>query len=216
MGLAARIALLPGHIANARYWDDIKAVVAAYKGAQPSLADAPDYRALTDAITDPASFKGAVLQAIFIPAKTGEGIGIAPKDTRPNAPDIRAYLPLPAYELAVIADRQEGDMQINLVAAAYKDAAVAQQASAEIYKRVGEFNIDKRYDLMKATVDAPRIYKAANGLSVVVVAVRYPLLPYTPNAPAGTNVPGGHIYQLWILSLSTRQFYPLALKLPSQ
>lgn len=216
LGLAARIALLPGHIANARYWDDIKAVVAAHKGTQKSLADAPDYRVLTDAITDTASFKGALLQAIFIPAEVADGIGIAPADGMPNAPDTSAYQPLPPYQLAVIADRQEGNTQINLIAAAYNDPASAQQASVELRKRVVEFNIGQRYEQVKASIDAPRIYKAANGLSVVVVAVRYPLPSFKPDAEAGTNVMGGLIYRLWVESMARRQFYPLALKLPQQ
>jgi len=216
MGLAARIALLPGHVANARYWDDIKAVVAAYKGSQKSLADAPDYRALTDAIIDSTSFKGSLLQAIFIPVEAAEGIGLAPTDKMPNAPDVTAYKPLPPYQLAIIADRQEGDTQINLIAAAYKDAETAQQASAEIHRRVVDFNIGKRYELVKATVDEPRIYKAANGLSVVVVAVRYPLPIYKPDANPGENMQGGLVYALWVQSMTRRQFYPLALKLPSQ
>ncbi|MCC7449250.1 MAG: hypothetical protein IT324_17655 [Anaerolineae bacterium] len=216
LGMAARIALLPGHLANARYWDDVNAVVAAYKGSPQSLADALDYRALTEAITDSASFKGALLQAIFIPAEATEGIGLAPADQMPNAPDLNAYQPLPSYQLAVIADRQEGDTQVNLIAAAYSDESTAQQASTELHKRIVEFNIGKRYDLVKATVDARRIYKAANGLNVVVIAVRYPLQAYKPDAKPGENVQGGLVYALWVQSMTRRQFYPLALKLPKQ
>ncbi len=216
LGMAARIALLPGYVANARYWDDIKAVVEASRGTQKALADASDYRALTDAITDSAAFKGSLLQAIFIPAETAEGIGTAPTGKMPNPPDVSIYAPLPRYQLAVIADRQDGDTQINLIAAAYSDAAAAQQASAEIHRRVVEFNIGKRYDQVKATVDAPRIYQAANGLSVVVVVVHYPLPPFAPDAEAGANIQGGLIYRLWVDSMTMRQFYPLALKLPKQ
>lgn len=210
-GAAARIAFLPGYLGNTRYWDMAKQIVATHTKDQKSLADASDYRALADAVTDPDIYKGSLLQAVFIPGSVFEGADIFGVRLLPDLPDPTSYGELPPYSLAVLAGRQEGDMQVHLVAVAYPDVATAQRGSAELYKRIAEFDIAQMYERYAVTIDQPRIYNDASGLAVLVVSLRY-ALPVNPDPSTGKLPLPGILYNRW---LSMVYFYPLAPKIPN-
>jgi hypothetical protein len=214
LGVAARIAVMPGFIANSRYWDLTKQMVAAHKQTQKSLAEAADYRSLAQAITDPKTYNGMLVQAQFLPVNAVEQAESTAR--MPNPPDLAQYGELPPYTLAVLADRQEGASQVLLIAVAYPDAETAQRASVELHKRVSGFDIGKMYEEWKVTVDDPHVYTSEGSQYVAVVSLRYPL---PPTADAGSKDPApqaGIVFRRWINALYQRQFYPLALKLPKQ
>jgi hypothetical protein len=210
-GVAARIALLPGSLSNTRYWDMAKQIVATYKKDQKSLAEASDYRALADAMTDPAVYTGSLLQAVFIPSSVFDVPNILDVRILPDLPGLSGYGELPPYSLAALADRQEGDMQVHLVAIAYPDVATAQRASDELYKRIAGFDIAQMYERYAVTIDQPHIYHDASGLAVLIVSVRY-VLSDKPDPSTGRTPLPGILYNRW---LSLVYFYPLAPKLPN-
>ena len=133
LGAAARIALLPDTLANARTWALIEAIIAASNGTQPSLADAPAYAALTEAISAP---DGLLIQALFF-----SGIALRSADNPLDAIEegLDDVEPLPYYSLAVLADRQEDDDQVALIALACPDEPTAQTASDILVERLRVF-----------------------------------------------------------------------------
>jgi hypothetical protein len=213
LGAAARIALLPGYIANSRFTDETNAIVSAFNKKSPSLAQSEDYRVLTQAITDPNKYTGSLIQAQFAEPALFEGAKLPANGTLPTPPDLSGELP--AYTLAVLADRQEGDTQVNLIAVVYADVATAQKGADELYKRIAGFNLRNMYTTWQVAVDQPYVYQDDKGRAVAVVSVHYPL-PKPPDAN-GSNGPAstaGNVYRNWLLSIFRREFYPLALKPP--
>jgi hypothetical protein len=213
MGTAARIGILPSYLANSRYLDITKAVIAASKQEQKSLTDAPDYRALADAITDPETYQGTLLQAVFFPVHTLETGKFEVKGLQ-NPPDLSQYAELPAYTLAALVDRQEGPTQVHLVALLYPDADTAQRAAAELQKRIAGFDITKVYTKFGVTVDPAHVYKAQSGMAVAVVLVRYGLPPATPDPDTKMYTQPGLIFHLWVNAVYRRQFLPMVIGKP--
>jgi hypothetical protein len=213
MGMAARIAVLPGYLANSRYWDMTKSIIAVSKKEQKSLADAPDYRALADAITDPQTYQGTLLQVLFFPVHTLE-TGKFDVQGLPNPPDLSQYADLPAYSLAALADRQEGATQVHLIALLYPDADTAQRAADELQKRIAGFDITKIYAKFGVTVDQARVYKAESGMAVAVVSVHYGLPSATPDPETKLYTQPGLIFRLWVNAIYRRQFLPLVIGAP--
>ena len=117
--MAARIAILPGYLANSRFWDMTNAVIDTAQGTQPSLIEDASYRAAAEAITAP---EGLLLQALFFnPADIVTYRKICPAMT-----SLGKLWPLYALHLAVLADRQEGQDQVHLIALVYPDADLAE------------------------------------------------------------------------------------------
>ena len=209
LGAAARIALLPGALANARSWPLINGIIGSAQGAQPSLADDPAYRALAGAITAP---DGLLIQALFF---TGEALQVpgdpASLGVAPPAADLG---PLPSYALAVLADRQEGNDQVHLIGLVTTDAPAAQAAAEVLAGRLADFRLSTRpnevlTEEFGATVSAAVIESAADGLAVALVEVRYPLPAGRTDAETGRFLSAGRLYGLWVQAIMRREFAPL-------
>lgn len=175
LGAAARIALLPDMLANARSWPLINGIIGAAQGDLPSLADDPAYRALAGAITAP---DGLLIQALFF---GGEALQVAGDPAQLGLAMPAADLgPLPPYALAILADRQEGNDQVHLIGLVYADAPTAQAAADVLAGRIADFRLSTRPDIVLAedfgaTVSASVVESEADGLAVALVEVRYPL-----------------------------------------
>jgi hypothetical protein len=217
LGKAARIAILPGYLANSAYWDATKGIIAAAQGDQPSLADNPNYRALTDAITAP---DGLLLQALFFDMAD---IGALPADPAAmmagQGQDPTAdYGPLMPYALAVLADRQEGQDQVHLIGLVYPDAAAAASAADEVARRITAFTLPQKTDTLVDQYGAQvssRVYTSdATGLAVAVVEVRYPLPADRIDASTGRFITGGLMYRNWAQAIMMRAFFVLTVKTP--
>lgn len=205
MGQAARIAIMPGYIANTAYWEMTKQIVGAYQQTQKSLADIPDFRSLADAITDSKTYSGMLIQAQFITADAVKDVVTQP--ALPGITGLDQYAELPTYTLAVLADRQEGDKQISLIAVTYPDTDLARRASAELNKRIAGFDINNMYSVWNVTVDEPHIYQSSAGLAVAVVSVSYPLPSRASN---GMPTPAaGSVFRSWIRALILRRLHVL-------
>jgi hypothetical protein len=211
LGAAARIALLPDMLANARSWSLINGIIGAAQGDLPSLADDPAYRALAGAITAP---DGLLIQALFF---DGAALGAVPGDpaslglTLPAAADLG---PLPPYALAALADRQEGNDQVHLIGLVYADAPTAQAAADVLAGRLADFRLSTRPDEVLvegfgATVSASVVESAADGLAVALVEARYPLPAERTDAETGRFLSAGRFYGLWVQALMRREFTPL-------
>ena len=209
LGAAARIALLPDMLANARSWPLINGVIGAAQGDLPSLADDPAYRALAGAITAP---DGLLIQALFF---GGAALGAVPGDpaslgVTPPAADLG---PLPPYALAVLADRQEGNDQVHLIGLVYADAPTAQAAADVLAGRIADFRLSTRPDTVLAeefgaTVSASVVGSAGDGLAVALVEARYPL-PAERTDAGGRFLSAGRLYGLWVQAILRREFTPL-------
>jgi len=133
LGAAARIALFPDALGNARAWSLIEAMISAGQSTRPSLADDPIYEALAEAVAEPG---GLLIQALFFSATalrvpgSGEPTGQEPTDKA----DV-----LPLYLGAVLADRQEGDDQIHLIALVCADEPTALDAADVLARRLESF-----------------------------------------------------------------------------
>ena len=208
LGAAARIALLPDMLANARSWPLINGIIGAAQGDLPSLADDPAYRALAGAITAP---DGLLIQALFF---GGEALQVAGDPAQLGLAMPAADLgPLPPYTLAALADRQEGNDQVHLIGLVYADAPTAQAAADVLAGRIADFRLSTRPDIVLAeefgaTVSASVIEREAEGLAVALVEVRYPL-PAERTDAGGRFLSAGRLYGLWVQAILRREFTPL-------
>jgi hypothetical protein len=152
-----------------------------------SLADADDYRVLAQAIADPAQYSGQLVSAIFAPAS----MTATPPQQNPPDPDawyLADYGELPRYLNAVIADRQEGEMQVAIIALAYPTTAEAEAGAAELTARLATFNegLWRRNPNYPPLIDEwdglaeirQHVYAPASAeISAAVVEVWYPPAP---------------------------------------
>lgn len=207
LGMAARIAILPGHLANSRYWAMIEDIAATAQHEKGSMAENADYRALAEVVT---ASDGWLIQAMFF---LPEDIGRWPAlDSDPTA----SYGPLMPYTLAVMADRQEGNDQVHVIGLVYADTAQAQAAADEVAARISAFSLPQQpgevlVERFGAQVTASVYESEDAGNAVAVVTVRYPL-PAERIDP-GTNqfIAAGRLYRAWMQAINQRAFSPLVI-----
>ena len=113
--------------------------------------------------------------------------------------------PLPPYELAVLADRQEGDEHVNLIALLYADTETAEHAARELTRRLAGFGSTEAFGNLAIHIDEPRVQLSDTGLAAAIAAVRYPL----PSAQDGEATPPGAVLRSWFRALYARELYPL-------
>jgi hypothetical protein len=199
LGMAARVAILPGHLVGTRFWETTHGVVGAATGQAPALADSPDYRTLAAAV---GAEDGALIQVQFL----------GPLDVGFLTPDpfavLREGLPadpaagpaLPPYGLAALADRQEGDDQVSLIALLYQDERTAAAAAEVLTERLASFRADELAS-WGAQPDGPRVHGGVAGHVAAIASVRYPsALAQAQGAP-----PGG-AFTAWLQAILMREF----------
>ena len=211
LGGAARIAILPGYLAGAQVWEITEHTIAAAQGEYDTLADDPAYRALADAITAP---DGWLIQALFFdPAD----IGVIPEETRLSAEDFDAiteeYGSLKPYQLAVLADRQEGQDQVNLIGLVYPDAVTAANAAEEVARRLNTLterrsgeNIVEQFG---AQVSSYVYESESTGNAVAIIEARYPLPEDRIDAETNEFIIGGLLYRFWTNEIQSSKFFLL-------
>jgi len=209
LGAAARVALLPDHLANARSWPLIEAIIAASLGETPSLADDVGYRALAEAISGP---EGWLIEALFF---AGEGPG-QPSDPggTASAQDTDEPRSLPPFSLVVLADRQEGGEQVHLVGLVCDDREDAEVAAEVLAERLEAFRQPSDAEESLAEQFGARIGSTVlpvkeKGTAVALVEARYPAPPSWDDPTADSFVPGGQLYRAWVQAIMRREFSPL-------
>jgi hypothetical protein len=208
LGAAARIALLPNVLANARSWPLIELIISAAQGIHPSLADDPGYRALAEVISQP---DGLLIQALFF---NGTALRLVGYPTQAELETTVDFASLPAFSLAVLADRQEGDDQVHLIGLVCADLPTAQTAAHVLAKRVEAFHLPDRPEevLVKqfgATVSFSVAERLQDSLAIAVVEVRYPLPSPRTDSQTGRFNTGGALYRAWVRAIMRREFTPL-------
>ncbi|MEW5825573.1 MAG: hypothetical protein AB1778_01970 [Candidatus Bipolaricaulota bacterium] len=208
LGAAARIALLPRMIANARSWPFIEAILAAGTGELPSLAEDVGYRALATAVSEPEGmliqallFTGASLRVTDVPELSGD-LALEPIDG------------LPWYSHAILADRQEGDDQVHLIGLVCSDRVTAQTASFVLSGRLEAFHppdqpeqvLAERYG---ATTRASVIEFPEDNLAIALVEVRYPVPADRDDPDTGFYATLGPLFRAWVNAILRREFSPL-------
>lgn len=208
LGAAARIALLPNGLANARSWPLIETIIGAAQGIQPSLADNRGYRVLAEVISEP---DGLLIQALFF---TGTALRLAGDPTKAELEPAVDFASLPAFSLAVLADRQEGDNQVHLIGLVCADLPTAQTAAQVLAGRVEAFHPPDRPEevLVKqlgATVSCSVVERLQDSLAIAVVEARYPLPSPRTDPQTGQFRTGGLLYRAWVRAIMRREFTPL-------
>jgi len=209
LGAAARIALLPDTLANARTWALIEAIIAASHGTRPSLADDPAYRALAESISAP---DGLLIQALFF---SGIALRLAEDPLDAIEEGLDDVEPLPYYSLAVLADRQEDDDQVALIALACPDEPTAQTASDILVERLRVFRPPSRpgddalADRFDADISVSEVKYIQDGVAIAAVEARYPLPDERRDPETGLYNTRGLLFRSWIQAILYREFTPL-------
>lgn len=194
LGMAARIAMLPGHLVGTRFWPMTREAVATARGRYPSLADAPDYRTLARAAL---STDGALIQAQFLgPLDVGYVADDPFALLRGGDAPARDAPVLPPFGLAVLVDLQDGPDQVSLIALLYPDADAAAAAAEVLAGRLTRF-VAETIPTSGARVEPPRVYGGEDGLAAAVAAIRSP-----PHGAAE----GGAAYARWLQAVARRGF----------
>ncbi len=221
--------LVPGYIFTSSELNRLEDMIATYQREQSSILTVPSYAALAEAITQG---EGILIQAqIFSTAD----IGFRPLDASMRVPYTKLlenYGTLAPYELAIIADRQEGIDQVAIVALAYRDEATATQAAEELTSRIAGFSrvsllnftpiIEE--DFISGVMDTPTVYfSETTGLWVAIASVRYPipdnsLYDTETGMPVAEGAEGrfrqsGYVLRFWMDELRLASFTPLLIEI---
>jgi hypothetical protein len=227
----------PGYLASASEYSILEETAATIAGEQPSLLDAPAYRALVAALFDPTRYNGPFVQAQIYPAESiYADIDLTQFD------DAESYLEalrtravsiyfrprqqwqmfpygfLPAYDLLAFADRQEGDDQVALIAAVYRDRADAETARDELHQRVITYanedltnQVRPFLDQFDSKIIPPRLFQADDGYTVLIIEVQYPRVQEDEVffRPVNTQaMQPAILYQFWLRGMEFNSFYP--------
>jgi hypothetical protein len=208
LGAAARIAVLPEMLGNARSWPLIEAMLASDRGEIPSLVDDPGYRALAETVAAP---DGLLIQALLFtgPALRVPNVSLLSGVTWPEP-----LVELPWYSHAILADRQEGNDQVHLIGLVCADAVTAQTASVVLAQRLETFHppddpdrvFAERYG---ATISPSVIDRPEDGLAIACVEARYPLPAERIDPESGLYTTSGLLYRAWVSAILRREFTPL-------
>lgn len=192
------VAILPDIIANSADYTVLSAMLEAYQGAQPSLADNPNAQAAANVIAG----KGMLRQAQFF---NGADVGsygemVATEGEQPEL--------LPTYALAFFADTYDGEEQSALVGLVYDDAESAQSAATLLVDHLQmagsmaagrpymELIEDRGGKITGATVEAD----AATGKYVALLDIRYP-------APSNEKQDGKYVASSLVFKLLIDSIY---------
>ncbi len=183
VGLSSRVVVIGDrYVTNSFLWPIVAATAETVAGDRLSLADLPEYRSLVESM----GRTGDLLQAIIVQpgALTAEGD------------------PLPSYDLAAIADYQQGDEQVYCIVVAYNDIAAAEAAADALPGRMLAFDAGW-FDLVGLTIHPPTIDQIGD-VVIVSIAVRGPL-----DTSAGAYEPG-LVFGFWARAIENGTFSPLA------
>lgn len=215
LGRQQPFALVPGHILQSGDLATLNSMIDTHVGKSDSLLDLNEYRAIAEAITEPQDETlDLLVQVQFLLPSNLTGDPLGPDLT----PILENYGTLPAYSLAGVVDRQEGEFQVAMLAVAYLTEEDATQAAEELTNRLASFpiNVEQPNTLLiedesiSASIDEARVYYSeAADRWVAIAAIRYPLPAET--ADSDRPAPSGVVYRLWFRAYVTRSFTLLTL-----
>ncbi len=213
-----------GYIAGAFDYTLLLDMIDTAVDSSDSLADAPDYRTLTGAILDPAHYSGDLIQAYFIPAITVDSqidlithavmAGLNIEEEWPPE-EWTVYGTLPAYSMMALADRQEGDDVVTIIALLYGNEARAEAALPELILRLTTYTSAFQHKLPEPVLETrpghPAVQESyvythpETGWSVAVVALRNDV-EYT-NDEGETITNANTLYPFFVSEINAQLFY---------
>jgi len=202
LGMQQPLALPPGYILASRDWNLLDQMTAAAAGTADSLYSVPEIRTVADfAVT-----RDPLIQVLFFPP-ISSGAAL-PGD-------------LPPYTLGALVDHQDGPDQLHSIVLVYSSEADAQQAAAEVLKRIPLQNGSLEtgdptpfVDLLETgyTLEPPQVVpNAETNLWLAVATVRVPLPGNDPDPETGKFLSSGRLLSLWYYSWMMRDFTPVLL-----
>ncbi len=224
------------YIASAFDHDLLLTMVDAAVESHESLADALDFRTLASALIDPEHYSGDLLQVHFISALMTD-ISLNPVEVfRASNTSVNPreawdawvesvgwahYDVLPAYPLMALADRQEGDDVVTMVALVYPAREDAELALPELVKRLTMYSggwfrwgWEPNEPLLSTRPGNPAVRDsyvytcAETGWSVAVVTLRNDFA-YTDEESGETIHNRNFIYPIYWDDIMMEDFYPL-------
>jgi len=117
-------------IANTGTLDSATEFVHTYRNRQPTLMDDPDYRLLAEIVAEKRDLIAAVFLSPTVLRYPGSHMeGILQQYAKFDPAE------LPVFSLAVLAERQDGSERVIVIALAYPDAEVAENACRIVVRR---------------------------------------------------------------------------------
>ncbi|MBN1201048.1 MAG: hypothetical protein JXJ20_04250 [Anaerolineae bacterium] len=216
------VGMIPGYLMSSSSWPVMQSLTAAIQGSEQSLLDLPAYRAAADLLTEGDAL---LVQARFLhPFDVGAGVAADVISAMLTGEDERAqyleasvadYGLLMPYELAVMADLQDGPDQVNIIGLVYSSESAAEHSAEELTQRLGAFRNLYTGDILieeegiQAVMDAPRVfYSEETNRWVAVAAARYPLPTTEPDETGFISAPGW-LLMYWYQAYLEMQFAPL-------
>ncbi len=215
------------YLAGAFDYDLLLTMVGAAADASDSLASAADYRTLVSVLLEPERYTGALIQVNFIPAP----VASTPFDLMAHVqswgsslnewtapPEWADYGSLPAYQLMALADRQEGDNVVTMVALLYPDSSDAEAALPELTARLttytGVLERQTTEPLLSYPLGNPAIWDSyvytdpETGWAVAVVTLRNDF-SFVSNLTGKMTNNINLLYPVYTTSIRNKTFYPL-------
>lgn len=196
-------------------------------GTVSTLADAPDYRAIADALVAQdgaliqAQFYGPevfgsgqpqVLETLLDPNLTGEAREAAINEIKAQIAATQDQV-LPVYTAMVIADYVTGNSQRAVVGIVFMDGELAQIAADVLYERIGEYQsmqarrpFTELLEQREATLGDPQFYTHDDtGLTVLLIPFTAPLPPQTiMETPPGGYMQSSMTFRLFATAVIAR------------
>lgn len=171
LGRNQPLLIASGYLFSSADWDVVQQHLALYAGEQSSLADAPEYQAAAEAISQ----GGRVIQVYLVdPAELHTEL--------PESPDLGDAAELPPYELLALVDTATEEEQVAMVLLVYDDAASTQQAASAVPERLStmaSLRTEQPFaDLLadrSAEVESSVFESEETGKSVAIITLRAPL-----------------------------------------
>jgi hypothetical protein len=173
LGGSARAGLVDDAFVAAANWPSVDAAVAAFDGERPALAESEDFAAIVAAVGHPVTEEGTLLQA-YLAAGAFDADFTIDVLMRGESEELIAELrrrlegndgsALPRYSAIAIADRQEGERAVGVVALVYANREQAELATRLVPESVATqeslatrtpFSEILPYPIETAVVEAP-------------------------------------------------------------
>jgi hypothetical protein len=215
------------YIAGAFDHDLLLTMVDTAAETHDSLADTKDYRTLAGALIDPERYTGDLIQAYLFPGPFtstpanlvdhAEFMGVNLDEWHAPA-EWAEYGTLSAYHLMALADRQEGDEVVTMVALLYPDPADAEAALPELITRLTtytrEFQGLTNEQVLSSLPGNPTIRDSyvyvdpETGWSVAVITLRNDFT-YVDAASGETIINTNVLYPVYVQDILVHAFSPL-------
>jgi hypothetical protein len=227
IGAAARIALLPGLLVGAPTWVKLQSVLSAPTAPPTGSRMSAELEAAVQAVEAFGGKNATVLQAQALPMfatyvtrtmldRAWAALNGASPDKDPVAAArvLEAQIAadenaLPKYLVALLADLQIGDEQVDVIALSYLDETTAARAAARVSERLRRWTRPGRTGegpvlaQVGATLDSQVV--AVGNVAVALIAARY------PSAKASTRLNlRGSLLPVWMTWIGQSEFNPLA------